>query len=41
MLKYNIKQRFNLNDINQNLYNFKNKIDFENEFDFENGIKLG
>ena len=35
MLKYNIKQRYNIQQINKNLYNFKNKIDFDKEFEFE------
>ena len=41
MLKYINIKRFNINNINEKLYNFKNKKDFENEFDFDKGIKLG
>ena len=41
MLEVNIKNRFNINEINRNIYYVKTKKDFSKEFDFNNGIFLG
>ena len=41
MLEYSNNKRFEINNINKNLYHFKNKKEFEDEFDFKNGLELG
>ena len=41
MLEFDINIRYNIQEINKNLYDFKNEKDFNLEFDFSKGIKLG
>ena len=41
MLEYNKENRFNVDEINKNIYHFKSKKEFSEEFDFNNGIFLG
>ena len=41
MLKFNINERYNIEEINKHLYDFKNEKDFNSEFDFSKGKKLG
>lgn len=37
MLEFDVKERFNIDQINNNLYNIKSKSDFEKEFSFVKG----